>query len=229
MPIALVAPEQHLTVVPVCGARTLAEGLPPMGIACAQQDVAHVYPLPDDPEAALTDFVERAADHARRMAERLDAQERSRPALPGAQRRRLPASGLVSRRRVLAQRRRLLTIAVPATVLVLVVGFFVARWLTTENRERDAVFTLLRARGGAATSAASSTASTAATPPAPRRSRAFLPRVTGAGAVKIARLDSGTSYSFGDKTGTTRVVWVHGVDAPADRPVRGRPARTGAR
>jgi hypothetical protein len=77
MPIALVAPERHLTVVPVCGARTLAEGLPPMGIACAQQDVAHVYPLPEEPEAALSDFVARAADHARLMADRLDAQERS--------------------------------------------------------------------------------------------------------------------------------------------------------
>jgi len=77
MPIALVAPERHLTVVPVCGARTLAEGLPPMGIACAQQDVAHVYPLPDDPESALVDFLERAAEHARLMVDRLDAQERS--------------------------------------------------------------------------------------------------------------------------------------------------------
>jgi hypothetical protein len=77
MPVALVAPERHLTVVPVCGARTLSDGLPPMGIACAQQDVAHIYPLPDDPEAALEDFVARAADHARSMADRLDAQERS--------------------------------------------------------------------------------------------------------------------------------------------------------
>jgi hypothetical protein len=77
MPVALVAPERRLTIVPVCGARTLAEGLPPMGIACAQQDVAHVYPLPDDPEASLEDFVERAADHARQMAGRLEAQERS--------------------------------------------------------------------------------------------------------------------------------------------------------
>jgi hypothetical protein len=77
MPVALVAPERRLTIVPVCGARTLAEGLPPMGIACAQQDVAHVYPLPDDPEAALEDFIERAADHARQMAGRLEAQERS--------------------------------------------------------------------------------------------------------------------------------------------------------
>jgi hypothetical protein len=77
MPIALVAPERHLTIVPVVGARTLAEGLPPMGIACAQQDVAHVYPQPDDPEAALEDFVVRAADHARQMADRLESQERS--------------------------------------------------------------------------------------------------------------------------------------------------------
>jgi hypothetical protein len=77
MPVALVAPEKHLTVVPVCGARTLAEGLPPMGIACAQQDVARVYPLPDDPEACLEDFVVRAAEHARHMAERLESQERS--------------------------------------------------------------------------------------------------------------------------------------------------------
>jgi hypothetical protein len=77
MPVALVAPDRQLTVVPVCGARTLAEGLPPMGIACAQPDVAHVYPLPDDPEACLEDFVLRAAEHARQTAERLEAQERS--------------------------------------------------------------------------------------------------------------------------------------------------------
>ncbi|MET0603702.1 MAG: hypothetical protein ABW167_17090 [Baekduia sp.] len=77
MPVALVAPERHLTIVPVCGARTLSDGLPPMGIACAQQDVAHVYPLPDDPEAALEDFVARAAEHARSMVDRLEAQERS--------------------------------------------------------------------------------------------------------------------------------------------------------
>ena len=65
MPIALVAPEKRLDRDPVCGARPLAEGRPPMGIACAQQDVARVYPLPDDPERCLEDFLELAADHAR--------------------------------------------------------------------------------------------------------------------------------------------------------------------
>jgi hypothetical protein len=77
MPVALVAPEKHLTVAPVCGPRRLAEGRPPMGIACAQQDVARIYPLPDDPERCLEDFAEQAAEHARRAAERLDHQEAS--------------------------------------------------------------------------------------------------------------------------------------------------------
>ena len=77
MPVALVAPERRLMVTPVCAARPLAHGRPPMGIACAQQDVVHVYPLPDDPERCLIDFAERAAEHARRLAERLEHQEAS--------------------------------------------------------------------------------------------------------------------------------------------------------
>ena len=77
MPVALVAAERRLTVAAVCGARTLAEGRPPLGIACAQQDVAHVYPLPDDPERCLQDFAGRAAEHARGLAERLERQEAS--------------------------------------------------------------------------------------------------------------------------------------------------------
>ncbi|HYZ80913.1 MAG TPA: hypothetical protein VE571_06575 [Solirubrobacteraceae bacterium] len=77
MPTALVAPDSQLVVTPVCGARTLAEGRPPMGIACAQQDVTRVYPLADDPERCVEDFLHAAADHARALAERLDHQEAS--------------------------------------------------------------------------------------------------------------------------------------------------------
>src|SRR6201999_3902034 len=43
LPTALVAPEKQIVVTPVCGARSLNEGRPPMGIACAQQDVVRVY------------------------------------------------------------------------------------------------------------------------------------------------------------------------------------------
>ena len=77
LPVALVAPEQRLVVAPVCGARTLAQGKPPLGIACAQQDLARIYPLPDDPERCLAEFAELAADHARELAARLDRQEAS--------------------------------------------------------------------------------------------------------------------------------------------------------
>jgi hypothetical protein len=77
MPTALIAPESRLLVTPVCSARTLAEGRPPMGIACAQQDVTRVYPLADDPERCVEDFLHLAADHARALAERLDHQEAS--------------------------------------------------------------------------------------------------------------------------------------------------------
>jgi len=77
MPVALTAPERRMLVAAVCGARTLAQGRPPMGIVCAQQDLAHVYQLSDDPESCLEDFEQRAADHARRLAQRLDHQEAS--------------------------------------------------------------------------------------------------------------------------------------------------------
>src|SRR5215212_5691304 len=77
LPAALVAPEKGIVVTAVCSPRPLAEGRPPMGIACAQQDVARVYPLPDDPERCLEDFLEHAAEHARRVGEQLGRQEQS--------------------------------------------------------------------------------------------------------------------------------------------------------
>ena len=43
---------------PVCGARTLAEGRP-AGDRRAQQDFSRVYPLADDPERCVEDFLRR--------------------------------------------------------------------------------------------------------------------------------------------------------------------------
>jgi hypothetical protein len=77
LPTALVAGDSQLVVTPVCGVRTLAEGKPPMGIACAQQDVTRVYPLADDPERCVEDFLELAAEHAHTLADRLEHQEAS--------------------------------------------------------------------------------------------------------------------------------------------------------
>ena len=87
MPVALVAPERHLTVTPVCSARTLAEGaadghrLRPAG---RRADL----PCPTTPSAAWPTSLDRAARHARAMAERSRTRRGLRPALPGAQRRR---------------------------------------------------------------------------------------------------------------------------------------------
>ncbi|ADB53653.1 hypothetical protein [Conexibacter woesei] len=77
LPVALVAPERQLVVAPVCGARALSQGRPPLGIACAQQDLARIYPLPDDPERCIGEFLELAAVHARELAEQLAHQEAS--------------------------------------------------------------------------------------------------------------------------------------------------------
>jgi hypothetical protein len=77
LPTALVARDTQLVVTPVCSARTLAEGRPPMGIACAQQDVTRVYPLADDPARCVEDFLEVAAEHALALAERLNHQDAS--------------------------------------------------------------------------------------------------------------------------------------------------------
>jgi hypothetical protein len=115
---------------------------------------------------------------------------------------------------VLARRpsRRLVAIAVPITLVVLAVGFFSARFLTTENRERDAIFTLLQ-REAAGDERGVLAALHGCDAACAAKVRAFLPKVTGTGAVKIARLDSGTSYTLGTSTGTSRVVWVHGIDS----------------
>jgi hypothetical protein len=77
LPTALVAPERGIVVAPVCQARTLAAGRPPLGIACAQQDLARIYPLPDDPERCIDEFLEIAADHAHRLADWIEHQEAS--------------------------------------------------------------------------------------------------------------------------------------------------------
>jgi hypothetical protein len=77
LPTALVAPECRLVVTPVCSARTLAEGRPPLGIACAQQDLIRVYALSDDPERCVEEFFRAAADHARELEEQLEHQEAS--------------------------------------------------------------------------------------------------------------------------------------------------------
>jgi hypothetical protein len=103
-------------------------------------------------------------------------------------------------------RRRLVTLIAVGAIVFLAISFLLARYLSTENRERDAVYALLRdqARGD---------------------ERAMLERLDGcdarcranveanarrlkrAGEVKILAYSSSTSYSLGHAEGPTRVAW----------------------
>ena len=120
---------------------------------------------------------------------------------------------------MLARRRRLLLIAVPGAVVFLAISLAVARFLTTEGRERDRVYALLRAEAAGDPGAVLARLD-ACDAACAAKVRAFLPRLGAPGAspasVKIARLDSQTSYSLGVSEGWSRVVWVRDVKA---RPV----------
>lgn len=103
-------------------------------------------------------------------------------------------------------RRRLVTLIAFGAIVFVAISFLLARYLSTENRERDAVYALLRdqARGDA---------------------RAMLGRLDGcdarcrvnveanarrlkrAGEVKILAYSSSTSYSLRHAEGPTRVAW----------------------
>ena len=101
---------------------------------------------------------------------------------------------------------------VPAVLLFLLIAFALARFLTQENRERDRLDELLvrEARGDVAGVLAMLDACDA---DCRAKVGDFVPRLAGPGAVKIVRVDSGTSYSLGTSEGWSRVVWVRGVNS----------------
>jgi hypothetical protein len=103
-------------------------------------------------------------------------------------------------------RRRLVTLIAVGAIVFLAISFLLARYLSTENRERDAVYALLRdqARGDAQAMLERLSACDA-------RCRANVAydarRLKRAGAVKILAYSSSTSYSLGHAEGPTRVAW----------------------
>jgi hypothetical protein len=107
-------------------------------------------------------------------------------------------------------RRRLKRALGVATVVVLVVGVVLARFLSVENTERDADLAVVQAqaRGDAAamldqiSGCRASRACVAAV-----RANVANPRLRRAGAVKILSLESATAYSLTGSTGKTRLAW----------------------
>ena len=104
----------------------------------------------------------------------------------------------------MSRRTKLLIAA--GVVVFLGVSFLLARYLSTENRERDAVYALLRdqARGdvrGMLSRLDGCDARCRATAAANAR------RLKRPGTVKILAYSSSTSYALGSASGPTRVAW----------------------
>jgi hypothetical protein len=103
-------------------------------------------------------------------------------------------------------RRRLVTLIAFGAIVFVAISFLLARYLSTENRERDAVYALLRdqARGDAHAMLERLDGCDA-------RCRANVEanarRLKRAGDVKILAYSSSTSYALGHAEGPTRVAW----------------------
>jgi hypothetical protein len=103
-------------------------------------------------------------------------------------------------------RRRLVTLVAIGAIVFVAISLLLARYLTTENRERDAVYALLRdqARGDA-------TAMLKRLDGCDARCHANVEanagRLKRAGEVKILAYQSATSYALGHAEGPTRVAW----------------------
>jgi beta-lactamase class A len=103
-------------------------------------------------------------------------------------------------------RRRLVTLIAIGAIVFVAISVLLARYLSTENRERDAIYELLRdqARGDAQAMLKRLSGCDA-------RCRANVAydarRLKRAGEVKILAYSSSTSYALGHAEGPTRVAW----------------------
>jgi hypothetical protein len=113
------------------------------------------------------------------------------------------------RRREPAVLRRLVLIST-AAVLFLAVSFLLARFLSTENTERDDELALIQAQARGDVPAVLALLDGCRERPACLavvRANASNARLRRAGAVKILSIKSSTSYTLGGATGKTRLAW----------------------
>jgi len=96
-------------------------------------------------------------------------------------------------------------------LLFLAASFFVARWLTAENRERSAVVDLLQLqKQGDAAGMLALLDGCAQKPQCRADVESNARRLRGAGPLTILRYDSASAYSLGDSSGDSRVAWDRG-------------------
>lgn len=115
-------------------------------------------------------------------------------------------------------RRRSVLIAL-GVVVFLAVSFQLARFLTAENAERAAVYALLvdEARGNARAVAGRLDGCVDA---CERGVEATVSRIRRPGEVKILRLDSGASFTLGERTAPARVAWAANATAGGEAVVQ---------
>jgi hypothetical protein len=103
-------------------------------------------------------------------------------------------------------RRRKVLLAAVGAIAFLGISLLLARYLSTENRERDAVYALLRdqARGDPAAMLARLDA---CDPHCRANVEADARRLARPGEVKILAYQSSTAYALGGAEGPTRVAW----------------------
>jgi hypothetical protein len=105
-------------------------------------------------------------------------------------------------------RRRLLPWIAVGLMAFVAISWLLARWLSTENRERAAIYALLRdqARGDAASmlKRIDGCSGDVSCRSRVERSARMLRR---SGTVKILAYQSSTSYALGGASGPTRVAW----------------------
>ena len=106
-----------------------------------------------------------------------------------------------------SRRLRRWAVVAAGVVLFLVISALLARWLGTENAERDAILRVLQAqaRGDADRMLGEMDCRDEA---CVARVRANARSLKDPGAVSIVRLDSKTSHTLATTTGETRVVWI---------------------
>jgi hypothetical protein len=123
-------------------------------------------------------------------------------------------------------RARRVALVAAAVVVFLILSGLLARFLSTENAERDAVLSVLRAEaGGDEEGMLARLRDCAARPACAKAVRADAASLHRRGPVKILSLTSHTAYSLTGGTGVTRVAWTVIGHLPTVQCVRVR--RTG--
>jgi hypothetical protein len=101
-----------------------------------------------------------------------------------------------------------ISLIVLAVFVFLAISFLLARWLTTESRERSAVYDLLKAQArGDAGAMLARLDGCAANAGCRAQVQANAARLRRSGDLKILAYDSNTAYTLGAAEGLTRVAW----------------------